>query len=88
MSSNTSSKVLHHSDGTELIPSEIHGENHENIAPGYTEDDEGIINSYSLEPDISAATYPNTRQQLQYIFLGAGALVLVTILLFIVFKVS
>jgi hypothetical protein len=83
-------KFVHHSDGSELIPSEIKSDLQKNddLIAGYTEDDEGIINNYALEPSMSAATYPTPKQQLRYVFLGAGAIVFIATLLLIAFAVS
>jgi len=55
---------------------------------GYTIDDEGIINNCALEPDMYLANYPSAQQQKRYIFLGAGASLLVTIILLTAFVVS
>jgi hypothetical protein len=81
---------VHYSDGSELIPSEVKSklQSKENLVAGYTKDDEGIINNYGLEPDMFAASYPTPKQQLRYVFLGVGALVLVSTLLLIGFAVS
>ncbi len=81
---------VHHSDGSELIPSEAPVElpHQDNLAAGYTKDDEGIINNYALEPEMTAATYPTPKQQLRYIFWGVGAIVFVSVLLFIAFSIS
>jgi hypothetical protein len=83
-------QISHYSDGSELIPSEIKSDlqSSDNLVAGYTKDDEGIINNYALEPDISAATYPTPKQQLRYVFLGAGAILFVATLLLIAFAVS
>jgi hypothetical protein len=83
-------QISHYSDGRELIPSEIKSdlEKNDNLVDGYTKDDEGIINNYAIEPDMSAATYPTPKQQLRYVFLGVGAIVFVATFLFIAFAVS
>jgi hypothetical protein len=89
--------IAHHtSDGSELIPAEVQSGTREEInqrqnkslKAGYTVDDEGIINSYAVEPDTSLANYPSPEQRKRYIFLGVGAILLVTILLAIAFTVS
>ena len=89
--------VAHHiSDGSELIPSEIQANTREEIKQylnksledGYVIDDEGIINNYATEPDMSLANYPSPEQQKRYIFLGAGATLLITIALLTTFAVS
>jgi len=91
-------KVVAHriSDGSELIPAEIqanigfHNSQLVNIplSRGYTVDDEGIINNYATEPDMSLADYPSPKQQKRYIFFGAGAMLLVVIILLTAFAVS
>jgi hypothetical protein len=83
-------QIPHHSDGSELIPAEIKSnlESNDNLVTGYTKDDEGIINNYAIEPDMSAATEPTSKQQLRYVFLGVGAIFFVATLLIIAFSVS
>jgi hypothetical protein len=88
--------VAHHiSDGSELIPAEIQAktsfENSQLLTPlskGYTVDDEGIINNYATEPDMSEADYPSPAQQKRYLSWGAGAMLLVTTTLLTAFAVS
>lgn len=84
------SASIHYSDGSELIPSEIPSDLQQNdhLVAGYTADDEGIINNYALEPPISAASYPTSKQQIRYIVWGVGAIVLVTTILYIALSVS
>ena len=79
----------HHSDGSELVPAEVQANVHHNepqssdmpFAVGYTADDEGLINSFAIEPDIYPADYPSPRKQRQYIVLGVGAFLFVVMLL-------
>jgi hypothetical protein len=87
---NQKMQIPHYSDGSELIPSEIKPDlqSKDDLAAGYTKDDEGIINNFAQEPAISTATYPTRQQQFRYLFLGAGAIILVATLLFISFAVS
>jgi len=89
--------VAHHiSDGSELIPAEIpsntsfdNGQSlNTPLVRGYTVDDEGIINNYAAEADISLANYPLPEQQKRYVFLGAGAITLVATILLTAFAVS
>ena len=85
--------VAHHiSDGSELIPAEVKAntgfDNKTPISEGYTVDDEGIINNYATEPNMYLANYPSPEQQKRYIFLGAGAILLVVIALMMAFSVS
>jgi hypothetical protein len=89
--------VAHHiSDGTELIPAEIQANTHEEISKclnkplgaGYRVDDEGIVNNYAIEPDMSLADYPSSEKQKRYVLLGAGAILLVTLILLTAFAVS
>jgi hypothetical protein len=90
------SNESHHSDGSELIPAEIQANIRRNkidsldasFANAYTTDDEGLINNFAIEPDIYGAEYPSLRQQRRYVFLGAGASLLVIMLLLIAFFVS
>ena len=83
-------QISDYSDGSELIPAEIKSDlqSSDNLVAGSTKDNEGIINNYALEPDMSAATYPTPKQQLRYVFLGGGAIVFVATLLLIAFAVS
>ena len=89
--------VAHHiSDGSELIPSEIQVSTPEEIKQcqnksledGYVINDEGIINNYATEPDMYMANYPSPEQQKRYAFLGAGAMLLITVTLLISFAVG
>ena len=89
--------VAHHiSDGSELIPAEIQANTQEKInqclnkslEDGYVIDDEGIINNYATEPDMYMANYPSPKQQKRYAFLGAGAMLLITVTLLISFAVG
>ena len=84
------------SDGTELIPAEVQANiRHDGnklldvpLAAGYTVDDEGINNNYAIEPDMSSAEYPSPKQQRRYIFLGAGAILFVGVIVLIAFVAS
>ncbi len=84
------------SDGSELVPAEVQANIrkeagsplHEPLGAGYTVDDEGIVNNYALEPEMSKAEYPSPKQQQRYIFLGAVAILFVTIVVWIAFAVS
>ncbi|MGL5942963.1 MAG: photosystem II assembly protein Psb34 [Waterburya sp.] len=89
--------VAHHiSDGSELIPSEIQANTREEISKclnqslkdGYTVDDEGIVNNYATEPDMSLTDYPSSKQQKRYILLGSVAMLLVVTTLLTAFSVS
>ena len=86
----------HRSDGSELIPAEVQ-ENirHDEVpslgapfARGYTIDDEGLLNNYAIEPGMYPSDYPSPQQQRRYVFLGAGATLLVIMLLLITFAIS
>ncbi|AFY57487.1 hypothetical protein Riv7116_5089 [Rivularia sp. PCC 7116] len=91
-------KVVAHriSDGSELIPAEIQANTsfdnnrlpNTPLSSGYTVNDEGIIDNYATEADISLTDYPSPKQQKHYIFLGAGAMLLVTTTLLIAFAAS
>ncbi len=84
------------SDGSELIPTEVQANIrheasaplHEPLAAGYTVDDEGIVNNYAIEPEMSKAEYPSPKQQQRYIFLGAVAILFVSLVVWIAFAVS
>jgi hypothetical protein len=85
------------SDGSELIPAEVQanirhrddGQLTQDVAiPGTTVDDEGLINNFATEPKEYPSTYPSSRQQRRYIFLGAAAILLVAVLVWISFSVS
>jgi hypothetical protein len=88
--SNKSANSVHYSDGTELIPSGINSDLQDNdeLVKGYTEDDEGLINNYAVEPAAYPASYPTSRQQLRYLFWGAGTIVFIATILVIAFVVS
>jgi hypothetical protein len=92
---NSDSKVA--SDGSELIPAEVQANiRHQDAEqstqavaiPGTTVDDEGLINNFATEPKVYPSTYPSPRQQQRYIFLGLGAVLFVSILVWIAFSVS
>ncbi|HIK05685.1 MAG TPA: ssl1498 family light-harvesting-like protein [Trichormus sp. M33_DOE_039] len=84
------------SDGSELIPAEVQARRHKDgdqllnlaVAPGYTVDDEGIINSYAIQPVMSLAEYPSPEQQQRYIFQGAIAILFVALTLMTAIAVS
>lgn len=99
---NTEEKKLnpnapHWSDGSELIPAEVQAnirrseEDHlpdVPVALGFTKDEEGLLNNYAIEPDLYPAEYPSSGQQRRYIFMAAGAIVFIAMLLLISFAVS
>jgi len=97
-STNQEQKATVHppSDGSELIPAEVQANiRHEASSPlpespgsGYTVDDEGIINNYAIEPEMSKAEYPSPKQQQRYILLGVVAIVLVSVVVWLAFAVS
>ena len=84
------------SDGSELIPAEVQANTREEtsksfnkpLGSGYRVDDEGIVNNYAIEPEMSEAKYPSPKQQRRYIFLGAAAILFVALALLIAFRVS
>jgi hypothetical protein len=86
-------EVRHHSDGSELIPAEVQVRMRRNdrqapLVSGYTVDDEGLLNSYAIEPATYFAEYPTPKQQRRYIFQGAIATLLVTLTVLTAFSVS
>ncbi|MBW4633725.1 MAG: ssl1498 family light-harvesting-like protein [Iphinoe sp. HA4291-MV1] len=88
--------AYHKSDGSELIPAEVQANVGHNgsqlldlpLATGYTIDDEGIINNYAIQPDMSLAEYPSAKQQRRYFFLGIGAILFVAVIALIAFALS
>ena len=58
------------------------------LADGYTIDDEGIINNYAIEPDLTAADYPAPYQQRRYLLQGAIAMMFVAFIIWVAFAVS
>ncbi|MBD2356087.1 ssl1498 family light-harvesting-like protein [Tolypothrix sp. FACHB-123] len=84
------------SDGSELIPAEVQARTHREgsqllnvpVATGYTVDDEGMINNYTIQPAMSLAEYPSTEQQQRYIFQGVVAIVFIALTLLTALAVS
>ena len=84
------------SDGSELIPAEVQANTREEASKslneplwaGYRVADEGIVNNYAIEPKMSEAEYPSSKQQQRYIFLGAAAILFVALAVWIAFGVS
>ncbi|XWK88648.1 MAG: ssl1498 family light-harvesting-like protein [Phormidium sp.] len=54
----------------------------------YTTDDRGILNNYAVEPTVYYAEYPSQEQQQKYLFQGAVAVLLVSLLVLTAFGVS
>ncbi len=92
-----------YSDGSELIPAEVAsrqervgGEIPEAVKPsneeysteGYTVSREGLINNYPVTPEMSKQEYPSEEKQRKYLIAGGIALLFVTALIFIAFRVS
>lgn len=86
----------HHSDGSELIPAEAQSKMRcsddqlSGVSPmaGYTVDDEGLVNAYSIEPAMYFAKYPTPETQRRYVVPGVIAALLVTLTVLIAFSVS
>jgi hypothetical protein len=84
------------SDGSELIPAEVQANTREEaskslnepLGAGYRVDDEGIVNNYAIEPEMSGSEYPSPKQQRRYLFLGAAAILFVALAVWIAFAVS
>ena len=53
-----------------------------------TQLDNGILNNYAVEPEMTYAEYPGLYEQKRYLKQGAYALFLVTAIVFISFIVS
>jgi hypothetical protein len=62
--------------------------NLENKSMRYTEEEGGRLNNFAVEPKVYKAEPPTKGQQIQYVVLGLGALVLVVGLFFVAFAVS
>jgi hypothetical protein len=60
----------------------------EPLGAGYRVDNEGNFNNYAIEPKMYKAEYPSPKQQRRYIFLGAAAILFVTLAAWIAFGVS
>jgi hypothetical protein len=64
------------SDGSELIPADVQANTQEEasktlnkpLGAGYTIDEEGSLNNYAIEPEMSKAEYPSPKQQRRYLF--------------------
>ena len=54
----------------------------------YTEEEGGRLNNFAVEPKVYKAEPPTKSQQIQYVVLGVGALVLIGGLFFVAFAVS
>ncbi|MFN9175780.1 MAG: hypothetical protein ACK58N_15090 [Synechocystis sp.] len=77
------SKVGHHSDGSELIPSEAPLEQHTNpdLPSGYVQDEEGVLDNYALEPTIAKVALPSSER---LILSGLGVIAIFFSLIWIV----
>ena len=51
----------------------------------YTSNENGTLNNYAILPKMSYAQYPSAEQQCQYALQGAGAVLLVTLLMLTAF---
>lgn len=89
--------VAHHiSDESKLISTEIQeNTSFDNsqllntpLERGYTVDDGVIINNYATEFDFYLAGHPSPEQQKRYLFLGVGAMILITTTLVTAFTLS
>ena len=86
------------SDGSELIPAEVQANTrqaketskslNEPLGAGYRVDDEGIVNNYAIEPEMSEAEYPSPKQQRRYLFVGTAAILFIALAVWIAFGVS
>jgi hypothetical protein len=54
----------------------------------YTEEEGGRLNNFAVEPKVYKSEPPTKKQQIQYLLLGVGALVLIGGLFFVAFSVS
>ena len=53
-----------------------------------TQEDNGILNNYAVEPEMTYAEYPALYEQKRYLQLGAVAALFVTAIIFTAFAVS
>ena len=51
----------------------------------YTSNENGTLNNYAILPKMSYAPYPSVEQQRRYALQGAGAVLLVTLLMLTAF---
>lgn len=51
----------------------------------YTTNKDGTLNNYAILPKMSYAPYPSAEQQCRYALQGAGAVLLVTLLMLTAF---
>ncbi len=58
------------------------------LGAGFRVDDDGVANNYPIETKMSEAEYPSPKQQKNYIFLGAAAILFTTLIVWIAFVVS
>lgn len=79
--------ISHHSDGSELIPSEVPLEIpvDANLSAGYVQDEEGIINNYAVETPMVARVKPSSEKM---IVLSLGTIAIFFLLLWVVSGVS
>lgn len=54
----------------------------------YTTEEGGRLNNFALEPKMYQAEVPTKAQQVNYLFLGVGGLVLIGGLIFVAYSVS
>ncbi len=88
-------EAYHHSDGRELTPAEVQARMTRDMdqplgqqPAGYTVNDEGLMNAYSLEPDMYLAEYPAPDLQRRYIVRMEIAALVVVLAVLIAFAVS
>lgn len=86
---------MHHSDGRELTPAEVQARMMREMrwplgkqSIGYTVNDEGLMNAYSLEPAMYLAEYPTPDLQRRYVFRMEMAALLIALMMWIAFVVS
>lgn len=58
------------------------------LGGGYTIDEEGVLNRYAIEPPVSEASYPSSKEQRRYLFLGIAAVLFIALILEIAFVAS
>lgn len=84
------------SNENEQVPSQVRANERDEInkslkkqlGAGFRVDDDGVVNNYPIETKMSEAEYPDSKQQRQYIFVGAAAIAIATLAIWIAFAVS
>ncbi|HEY9688425.1 MAG TPA: ssl1498 family light-harvesting-like protein [Coleofasciculaceae cyanobacterium] len=91
----SSGKSSHHSDGRELTPAEVQVRMMRDMdqplgkqPAGYTVNDEGLMNAYSLEPAMYFSEYPTPDRQRRYVVQMEIAALVIVLAVLVAFFVS